>query len=97
MRNTPLPEGDPQKRPFLLVPLLGAADPDANHVDNIDDFLVLLAKWDETCSRADINEDGIVNLNDFLLLRAGWGCPDPEAEPFPEDAQQCMDRYRPES
>jgi hypothetical protein len=59
---------------------------------DINDFLVLLAEWDKTCSRADTNEDGIVNINDFLLLLADWGCPDPDAEPFPEDAQECTDR-----
>jgi uncharacterized membrane protein len=96
MRNTPLPDGDPLQRPFLLIPLLCAGDLDGDRVVDINDFLVLLAEWDKTCSRADINEDGIVNINDFLLLLADWGCPDPEAEPFPEDAQECIDRYWPD-
>ena len=95
MRNTPLPDGDPRQRPFLLIPLLCAGDLDGDRVVEINDFLVLLAEWDKTCSRADINEDGIVNVNDFLLLLADWGCPDPDAEPFPEDAQECIDRYWP--
>jgi hypothetical protein len=43
---------------------------------NIQDFLALLAEWDQVGGPADINEDGIVDVQDFLQMLAEWGpCP----------------------
>ena len=45
--------------------------------DHVVDVLVVLARWGESGSEADINMDGIVDVNDVLAVIGFWGSPGP--------------------
>ncbi|MCH7797361.1 MAG: right-handed parallel beta-helix repeat-containing protein [Planctomycetes bacterium] len=77
-------------------------DVDDSGAVDILDFLALLADWGPCpapcpplCA-ADLDGDCTVGIVDFLALLADWGCGDPGSEPFPESAQECIDRYWPD-
>lgn len=38
-----------------------------------------------------------VDTVDLLALLGNWGCGEMDPEPFPEDAQECIDRYWPDT
>lgn len=99
LRNT---GGLPFPKPFQLAPVCAGDvirhESDEGDVVNIQDFLALLEAWgSSSCTPADINNDGTVNVVDFLALLQNWDCPDPSPESFPASAQQCIDRYWPDT
>ena len=49
------------------------ADLDFDWVVGVNDYLILLAAWNQTDSPADLDGDGVVGVNDFLMLIAAWG------------------------
>jgi len=50
-------------------------DLDGNDVVNVEDLLLMLSAYGETCTGCveDVNDSGTVDVEDLLLLIAGWG------------------------
>ncbi|MCH2134166.1 MAG: C-type lectin domain-containing protein [Phycisphaerales bacterium] len=48
-------------------------DIDGTGVVDVVDVLVVLARWGESGTEADINMDGIVDVNDLLIVIDAWG------------------------
>ncbi|MHC5005746.1 MAG: S8 family peptidase [Planctomycetota bacterium] len=49
-----------------------AADLDGDGVVGINDFLKVLADWDQVDSAADIDHNGVVGIGDLMILIAAW-------------------------
>ncbi|MHC4613628.1 MAG: S8 family serine peptidase, partial [Planctomycetota bacterium] len=47
-------------------------DLDGDGVVGVNDFLMLLADWDQTDSPADFDGDGVVGIGDVMILLAAW-------------------------
>jgi len=63
------------KAPYITtVEVVGEITGDANGdgIVNVEDLLIVLARWGTSGPEGDVNHDGIVNVEDLLMVLANW-------------------------